>query len=196
MALLPLYWDVVNKRFVFSETNPRHFMLPELHQEDSITIEFRALKKIREAMLPFFEVVTLSGYDLLLSVGSAASILASAGSWVPSSDNKTLSGTLDLNTAGINALADGTAQIFEVRLFDGTNYYRGQTSCTIRKSVATTGTLQAVVNDIALGKREASRTYVKKEMAAGEGILWQSASGRKWIEYMHDDGSKRVEEVT
>lgn len=167
MALLNLYFDTQSKRLVFSETQPTPFTLPDLHQEDSPTIEFRALKRIRQSTSPFFERISLSGYDLLISVGIAGTIYASAGSWISSDGNTLLTGRLDLNTAGINSLADGTEVIFEIRLFDGVGYYRGQQTCRVRKSVATSGVLQPVVNDQALGKVEASRTYVPIQGCTG-----------------------------
>lgn len=167
MALLSLNFDTQTGKLVFSETQPTPFILPELHQEDSPTIEFRALKRIRQSTAPFFERTALTGYDLLISVGIAGTIYASASSWTTSDSDTLLTGRLDLNTASISALADNTECILEVRLFDGVGYYRGHQNVRVRKSVATTGTLQAVVNDIALGKREASRTYVPQNSATG-----------------------------
>jgi hypothetical protein len=160
MALLNLFLDTQSKRLVFSETQPVPISLPDLNQEDSFTIDFRALKRIRQGVAPFFERIGLVGYDLLISVGTANSILASASSWTASDGNTLLSGRLDLNTAGIAALADGAQVIFECRLFDGVGYYRSQNVCTVKKSVALVGGMQPVVNDQALGKLEASRTYL------------------------------------
>ena len=160
MALLSLNLDTQLGKLVFSETQPTPFTLPEFFQEDSPTIEFKALKRVRLNSAPFYERTALTGYDLLISIGIAGTIYASAASWTASDSNTILTGRLDLNTASISALADNTEVTLEVRLFDGIGYYRAQQSCRVRKSVATTGTLQAVVNDIALGKREASRTYV------------------------------------
>ena len=167
MAFLSLNLDTQSGKLVFSETQPVPFQLPELFQEDSPTIDFRALKRIRQNVSPFFERVALSGFDLLVSVGIAGTIYASASSWTASDGNTLLTGRLALNTASISALADGTECILEVRLFDGVGYYRAQQTVRVRKSVATTGTLQAVVNDIALGKREASRTYVPQSGCTG-----------------------------
>lgn len=167
MALLNLFLDTQSKKLVFSETQPVPFTLPDLHQEDSPTIEFRALKRVRQTTAPFFERIPLSGCDLLISVGVAGTIYASAGSWTASDGNTLLTGRLDLNTAGISALTDGTEAIFEIRLFDGVGYYRAQQVCRVKKAVATIGTMQAVVNDIALGKTEASRTYVPQQRATG-----------------------------
>ena len=160
MALLSLNLDTQLGKLVFSESQPVPFILPDFFQEDSPTIEFKALKRIRLNSAPFYERTALTGYDLLISVGIAGTIYASAATWIASDANTILTGRLDLNTVAVSALADNTEVTLEVRLFDGIGYYRAQQNCRIRKSVATTGTLQAVVNDIALGKREASRVYV------------------------------------
>lgn len=163
MALLSLNFDIQSKQLVFSETNPSPFTLPPLHQEDGPSIEFRALKRVRQNATPFYERINFTGYDLLISVGIAGNIYASASSWTASDGGQLLTGRLDLNTVGISGLADGTQAIFEIRLFDGTGYYRGQTPCFIKKSVAVSGALQPVVNDTALGIREASRTYLPQQ---------------------------------
>lgn len=180
MAILSLNFDVLSKTLVFSETNPTPINLPPLHQEDSPTIEFRALKRIRQTGTPFYERISLSGYDLLISIGTAGSIEASSNTWTASDGNTLLTGRLDLNTAGISALADGTQRIFEVRLFDGTGFYRGQTDCTIKKSVALTSSLQPVVNDTALGRREASRTYIPQYRATGFTMV-DEATGEEMV---------------
>lgn len=180
MAILSLNFDTQSGQLVFSETNPTPFTLPALHQEDSPTIEFRGLKRIRQNSAPFFERIAFSGYDLLISVGIAGTIYASANTWTASDGNTLLTGRLDLNTANISALADNTEVIFEVRLFDGVGYYRGQQTVRIRKSVALTSSLQAVVNDIALGKREASRTYVPQYRATGFTMI-DEATGEEMV---------------
>ncbi len=180
MALLVLNFDILSKQLVFSETNPTPFTLPQLHQEDGPTIEFRALKRVRQNAPPFYERLNFTGYDLLISVGIAGTIYASATSWTTSDGGQLLTGRLDLNTAAISALADGTQCIFEIRLFDGTGFYRGQAPCFIKKSVAVAAALQPVVNDTALGIREASRTYVPQNRATGFTMI-DEATGEEMV---------------
>lgn len=180
MALLSLNFDTQNGRLVFSETQPTPFTIPDLFQEDSPTIEFRALKRIRLNAAPFFERIALSGYSLQISVGIAGTVYASASSWTASDSNTLLTGRLALNTAGIDALADNTEVLFEVKIFDGTGDYRCQQPVRIRKSVATSATLQPVVNDIALGKTEASRTYVPQNRATGFTMV-DEATGEEMV---------------
>jgi hypothetical protein len=197
MSLLPLYFDVVSKQLVFSETNPRTFRLPDLNEEDKLGIEFRALKKVRESVAPFYERMSLAGAFLGIYVGSANAILASNESWTIGGSNDLLTGTLDLATAGISALADGTTKTFEIKLVIGEARHRGDFSVTIRKSVSIAASLNPVVNDTALGTLEADRVYMRKEMRPGEGILLPSEDGlSRGFLYWHNDGSLRGEAVT
>lgn len=194
---LPLNFDIVSKRLVFNELNPRVFQLPEFNEEDTFEIEFRALKRVRESVAPFFERVSLASYSLQISIGSANSILASATSWTISDGNTLLTGTLDLATAGISALADNTTKTFEIKLSIGGSPYRGQATCVIRKSVSIAASLNPVVNDTAIGVLEVDRTYLRKEGRAGEGVLLTSDDGlARGLLYWHNDGSFRAEAVT
>jgi hypothetical protein len=172
MALLAVNLDVTTGKFVFSETAPVEFIFPPFYQEDSPTIAFRAFKRIRQNVAPFYERVAFSGYDLLISIGTAGSIIASANSWTLSDANTLLSGRLDLNTVGVNALANNAEVLFEARLFDGLGYQRAQQTVRVIKSVALVSTLQPVVNDQALGKIEAGRTYAPL----------QGCTGMTWID--------------
>lgn len=197
MALLPINFDVVTGQLVFSQNNLRVFQLPPLLQEDNITIDFRAFKRVRETIPPFFETITLSGYQLVISLGEPATPIANASSWTLGDSNRLLTGRLDLATSGVDALDDGAQTRFEVRLFDGTGYHSGQTVCTVKKKVATVGSLNPVVNDTALGKLEAARTYMKKEGAAGEGFILRSEDGlQRVLCYLHNDGSVRWEPIS
>lgn len=198
MAILSLYFDVQSKQLVFSEANPRTYRVPDLQEEDKIEIAFRALKRVRETVSPFFERLNLAAYSLEISVGSANSILANAASWTISDSNTLLTGILDLATAGISGLADGAVKTLEIKLSSGgTVTYRGQFSVTIRKSVSIAASLNPVVNDTALGVLEADRTYLRKEGRAGEGLLLTSDDGlARGLLYWHNDGSFRAEAVT
>jgi len=197
MALLDLYFDLQTKRLVFSETNGRSIALPDLYREDKFTIAFRALKRIRAIGNPIFQRVNLAGYSLTISIGSADAPLAQASSWVLYDSDTLLTGTLDLQTAGINALSDGATSLFEIKLSSGTEPYRGQFTAIIRKSVATSGALNPVVADTAIGVAEADRTYMRKSGRAGEGFTLKSEDGLQNVFcYLHNDGSVRWEPVT
>ena len=198
MALLNLFFELQTKRLVFSETNGRSIALPDLYREDSFSIDFRALQRIRTIGTPLFNRVNLSTYSLTISVGTAADTpLAQASSWVVSDSGTLMTGTLNMSTAGINALADGTSALFEVKLSSGTEAYRGQFTVIIRKSLATSGSIVSVVSDIALGVSEADRTYVRHEGRAGEAIILTSDDGlQKAILRVDNDGSCRFEPIT
>jgi len=192
MALLQLYLDITSKRLVLNESNPRPFQLPDFFTEDTLTIEFRALRRVSETVAPFYQRITLSGYDLSIGIGSVdasgtPTLRASSGSFSISDNNTLLTGTLALNTAAVNLLADQTQQSFEMRLFDGSNYYRAQSICRILKSIFTGAAIQPVPGDTALGALAASRTYVPYEMPAGAGIIFKNSAGVRCLVHLTED---------
>jgi hypothetical protein len=189
-ALLPLFYDVVNKRLVISALSPDPFLLPSLNQEDAYTIEFVALLPTGVPLGPIYQRINLAGYNLRISVGTAGVENTFNSAWAPNAENTSLSGVLQMNTAGINGLADGAQQTFEIRLFDGTNYNRGQFPVTIRKSVSIAGALVPVPGELALSATEARRLYVAKEGLPGEAIILTSkTSGKQVMLYVDDDGA-------
>ena len=197
MSLLSLFFDVTSKRLVNSLTNSGFFRLPPLYTEDTLDIELMVVKRSSYAKAPFFSVVDIANYALVISVGVAGTVRASQNVWTKNDANNLFSGQLPLDTAGINALANGTEQIFEIRLFDGTSYTRGQEICTINKSVALSGALAVVAGDTALGKIEASEIYMPYELPAGRGITLVSDDGnKKTLLYLDDDGTVRWVNLT
>lgn len=196
MALFPLFWDVRNNKLVQSEADGGEVKLPDLYQEDGMELALTVLKRISSSY-PFFEKITVSGYDLVVSVGTAGTVNAQKSSgWTLTNNNTTYTGNVDLATAEISALADGTEQFVELKLNNGTINYRGQFKTRIYKSVATAGALVPVAGDTALSTNQAKRLFVLKEMDPGEGIIWQSPSGRKFLEYVDDAGAKQFTEIT
>jgi hypothetical protein len=190
--LLRLYFNTTLKQLVFSETDYTSLLLPEVMQEDILSIEFMALKHISQTY-PFFERINLAGMTLIISIGIAGTVHASQNVWAPNADNTILTGSINLKTAGIDALADGATLIFEILLSD----FRGHFPVTYRKSVRLAASIVSVPGEIALTKTEAKRLYVEKEGAAGAGILLTSADGtKKGILYWDNDGSLRSEPIT
>jgi hypothetical protein len=197
-ALLPICFVTNDGGLVYSRSNQTGFVIPPLYQEDGLPLEVSAVKRINHSPDVPFEVINLAGYALKISIGTANSILATQEAWTLSADGTSLSGTLDLNTAAINALADTyTSARFEIRLNNGVSFFRGQFEVVIKKSVALAGAVNPVVSDTALGRLEAARTYMKKEGAPGEGFILTSADNlKKCFEYLHNDGGRRSEPLT
>src|SRR5690349_23282353 len=106
MALLPLWFDTVNKRLVVGPSSPDAFLLPTFYHEDEYSIAFAGLQPTGNLTNPFYSRLNLTGYTLTISMGTAGSGLAVAGGFTLSGDSLLLRGTLSLNTAGIAALAD------------------------------------------------------------------------------------------
>jgi hypothetical protein len=197
-GLLPLIFETQSGKLVFSDTDLSEVALKDLFQEDGLNIAFQAVKRINRVVSPLAQKISLSGYSLRVSVGVAGNPYAQAtpGDFTLSDDGYVYNGTLNLNTSEIDALADGAEAKFEIHLSSGSILHRGQYTVKIRKAVHTTGVLVPVATDRALGAQEADRTFVKKIMAAGDWIEWGTAGGRRFAEYMHDDGTKRLEEIT
>ena len=192
--LLPLYFEVREKILVFSETDPTPYTLPTLHQEDTLTIKIIAVQRQSLFETPLLQQISLAGFAAYVGIGSANSPLAAQATFTTATDDPdALVGDLDLNTAGINALADGATSTFELRLTGPTTArYRGQFTVTIKKSVALSGALSVIAGDTALGTLEARRTYVAKEGSAGDSVILTSPLGLKIRLAAMDDGAGGV----
>lgn len=196
-SLLPICFVTNRGQLAYGPGNATTLELPPLYQEDGVPIEFSAVKRLYETS-PIFESIPLTGYALKISIGSAGNILATQETWSLNSAGTTLSGTLDLNTAGIAALGSPAQTVtFEIRLSGSSGFFRGQFPVTIWKSVALVSSLNPVVTDTALGRLEAARTYMRKQGAPGEGFILVSADGNKQcFEYLHNDGSRQSTPLT
>jgi hypothetical protein len=192
MACLTLYFDLASQRLVNSLNNSGLFVLPNAYQEDRWAIDLSVVNRISYATPPFFSLVSIANYSLQISLGTAGNALASQNTWTTNTDNTVFSGVLALDVAGISALADNASLLFETRLLNLTNYYRGQAPVIYRKSVALAGTLSVVPGDTALGKTEASEMYMPYELPPGRGITLVSADGlQKQLVYLDNDGTPR-----
>ena len=168
------------------------FVLPDIHQEDSLAIDLSVVNRINFATPPYFSLVNIANYALQISIGTPGVVNASQNVWTTNGDNTVFSGVLALNTAGINALLNGASQTFEIRLLNLTNYYRGHATVRYRKSIALAGTLSVPAGDTALGKIEAAEMYMPYELPAGRGITMVSADGaQKQLLYLDNDGTPR-----
>ena len=195
MALLSLFFDVTSCKLVRGLHDASVFSLPEFHQEDTLTIEVTPVKRVGWIFPPFFGYVGIGGYSLYAAIGSAGTVLASQdeGGFTKDVAYHTFTGSINLNTAGINALADGTEKTFELRLFDGTNYYRCQSLCRIRKSVALAAALATTPSDVALGAKTADALYMRKKGKPGEGVELTSEDGTKSaLIWLDNDGTIRI----
>jgi len=196
MALFPLFFDTVNKKLVRSEVDASEVTLPPLNQEDGLEIDLTVLRRISN-YAPFFSKLNIAGYSLRVSIGTAGVENAFQDTWSTKNGDTTFTGELNLATAAISALANGTAQYLEITIGNGTLYYRGQFPTKIMKSVYLAGALTEPAGDTALGKSEANRNYVRKSGRAGEGFTLMSEDGLKTvIIYLHNDGSVRMEPIT
>lgn len=171
--------------------------LPVLNQEDTLVLSIPVVERRSFVSSPFFQRFNCDGWALQVSVGSANSILASQNVFTLNSTNDTFAGSLGLNTSGINALADNTEVTLELRMFNGTGYYRAQFAVRIKKSVALAASLEVPATDTALGAREAGQLYVPYSLPAGRGIQFTSEDGTKTgVLYLRDDNTFAIPGLT
>jgi len=199
MALLTLFYEATSKSLAAARNLPLGYQLPALRQEDIVSLELSILKSISEFSQTPNELVNLTGYSARVSLGTAASVLASQNTFTIDATATKLTGLLNLNTAGVNALTDRQSGIYLELLFTepGGGISGQRFPVFIEKAVFMSGTVVAPPSDVALGRLEAQRTYVAKEGAAGEAQIFTSADGlKKIIKYAHNDGSMREEPIS
>lgn len=201
MASLNLFFETITKSLAGGLNLPLGLQLPALRQEESLSLSISAITQISQFTAPLYELKTLTGCSCRVSVGTAGSSLAEAGpsDFTVDVTGTKFNGTLNLNTAGINALTDRQSGVyFEILITEASGATFGRRfPVFIEKAVYLAGTLTVPAGDTALGKLEAARTFVKKEGAAGDGFILTSEDGtRKGILYWHNDGSFRAEPIS
>lgn len=195
MANLRLYFELLHKSLAISAQGPLGYSLPPIRQEDTLVLDISLIKQVSTLRAPLFELQNATAWSLRASVGTVASVLATTTSFTIDSTGTILSGSLALNTSGINALSDGTEVYFElIATLNGANYGR-RFPVRVEKAVFLSGTLVTPADDTALGRAEGLRTFVAKEGAAGDGFIMQAENGvRAWI-YLDNDGQLKAEPI-
>lgn len=201
MALLRLYFETISKTLAGGLNLPLGMQLPALRQEEALSLNISVITQISQFTAPLYELKNLAGCSCRVSIGTAASVLASAtpGDFTVDSTGTAFSGTLQMNTSGINALTDRQAGVyFEILITEASGATYGRRfPVAIEKAIYTSGTTVAPAGDVALGKLEAGRLYVKKEGAAGEGFILVSPDGtRRGLVYWGDDNALHAEPIT
>ena len=189
MSLLNLFFDISSKRLVNSLNNSGLYLLPEIHQEDIWTITLTACQRINFSSPPFYSVLNIADYALQISVGTVGTVNAQQSSWDRINNDQQFSGSLNFNTASINALADSVDQTIEIRLTATDAAYHALQTVKYRKIVAPTGTVAPIAGDRALGVNEADQRYLTYENN-GFTLVSQDGTKRAFI-YLDNDGSLR-----
>jgi len=195
MANLRIYYELLHKSLAIAEQGPLGYALPPIRQEDSLVLDVSLIKQVSTLRAPMFELQNASAWSLRASIGTVGSVLASTSSFTIDSTGTILNGTLALNTAGINALTDGTEVYFELIATLAGSSYGKRFPVRYEKAVYTTGTLVAPADDAALGRAEGLRTFVSKEGAAGEGFILTAENGVKAFVYLDNDGQLRASPI-
>lgn len=199
MPQLDLFLELQSKKLAAGLNMPLGMLLPIFRQEDQVELSISAMKRVSEIYSPQYELQNLTAWAAQVTIGQAASALAAQNTFTLDASATKLQGTLDLNTAGINALTNLQQGIyFELILYNANGSpYGKRFDCRIEKAIYTTGTLVDPPGDVALGELKADRRYMRKEGRAGEGFLLTSNDGtKKGFCYWHDDGSFRAEAIS
>ena len=195
MANLRLYFDLISKQLSATPQGPYGLTLPAFRQEDTLDLEISITKRIAYSSYPQFEVQNISAWSLRASVGTVASVAASATSFTPDSTATILAGSLALNTASVNAITDGAEVYFELIATLNGSPYGQRFPVRILKAIYLSGTLVAPADDTALGRTEGLRTFVRKEGSAGEGFILTAENGVKAYIYLDNDGQLKASPI-
>lgn len=195
MANLRLYFEMTSKQLAVTERGPLGYALPPFRQEDTVDLEISIIKQISTVRAPFFELQNLSAWSLRVSLGTAATALATVTAFTIDSTGTILSGSLALNTAAVNALSDNALVYLEIIATLNGSPYGKKFPVTIEKAVFLSGTLVAPADDTALGRTEGLRTFVAKEGAAGEGFILKAENGVRAFIYLDNDGQLRASPI-
>lgn len=192
---LTFYFDLLSKELAATEQGPTGLQLPPFGQEEVVPLSIGVIRRISEFEAPLFESVQIAAWSLRASIGPVGTALVTQNAFTVVQNR--FEGTLNLNAAAINALTDQQQGIYLDLLFNsGSEPYRGRFDLRIQKAVWLTGTLVAPAGDLALGVLEAERKFLKKEVDAGDSIIFKSADGTKrGIIYLDNDGSFRMEPI-
>lgn len=195
MGLLPIHLDTVSASFVQGVNDATPFNLPKIHQEDSLPIEFRLLKRLAPISSdPPFEVINLTGYALKISVGIAGNVYASQSTWTLDATATVLSGAVDLASVA-SGVADGTKLLFEARVTDPDgNNYRGIQETVWCKSVATSGAVVSPPVEVGITVTQAVAMFLPKGALAGITLV-DTVTAQKYILYIAD-GAVKIDPVT
>lgn len=199
MALLTLYFETISKQLAAGINLPLGMRLPTFRQEDILSLEISVITQINQFTAPLYALAALAGWSCRVAIGTPASVLAQQNVFPLDVTGKKFVGALNLNTAGINALADRQPNVFcEVLVTDPLGgVYGKRFECFIEKAIYTSGAVVVPPGDVALTELKAARTYIPQQGPPGGSFILTSANGTKQgIVYWHDDGSFRAESIS
>lgn len=142
-----------------------------------------------------FTRVDITGLSLKMAINDTtddATPLAENTSWTKDTSKNTFTGTLNLNTAAMNAYITGTVTaIFELELTDGTNRYKALSqTCNLALGVLQATTVAPDPLKVYLTADEQMGVFVPRAMENGASISLPSLSGAyRVILRCNDDGT-------
>ena len=203
-GVLRLFNDLANLRLVGSLKDAEDFVLPQWHHQDKIpiVISFLNLNPDGGRYNPY-SLLDISGssFDVKIFAADGTTVLASQTVWTKDVGARTLSASLNLNTAAMaTAFTGNPASIAATLLFrlteaDGaiTTYAR---AITILRELNVSGTPVPVDGAVYLTEDQVRALFVKFIGNAGESITIKSADGTKQaVLYVSNDGEFKADVI-
>lgn len=213
-AALKFCIDTSSRKRVEGVNSRAEVQLPELVQADVIPLNVFLLKSLANTgRAPYYSVIPVSGLGLSVSIGDitgAYGVMSYQDTWtlVTASDDdgevNYFAGNLSLDYTAMNTrfAAEQVSRFttyFKVDVSIGGNWTTVYQKPVVIVKAARTHTGGEILPEDAityLSKLEASNTYVKRYMGAGETIILTSQDGTKQVELgCSNDGGLTANEI-
>lgn len=183
---LQFFLNVNTGELSLSATAKRPYSIPDLTAGDTAALKIGMVEELLTSAPGTLNRLTVTGYTLKVALGTitngtatvATSVTCTVGT---DADGTFFQGNLPLNVAGVTGLltsANSVRVVMEFEVTDSTGTISHKKSVTIHQQLISTSLIDTPEPDTALGKAEASNTYLKKgENGAGEGFTLVSPDG-------------------
>jgi len=206
MGLLQLFVALDTKTLVAGRTSRARVTLPTFFQGDTVSLEMSFLQPNPSGGFSDpWSNLGLSGYSCRVGIGAtpvgntSVSPAALQTSFSASAAN-VFTGTLALNTAGINTLLGSSSQVnatFEIELAYGGLYETVfQTQITVKADLIETGSTVPTPEESYLTANESTALFMSKVSSPGEALYMVNADSTFATKIWTDsDGAVRMDRV-
>lgn len=174
------YGDVISLRIYLLEPNPDTngaYPVPYSYMEPTVGLKVAIGDRGTGVMVP----------------------VAYQNSWTPNGEQKYQEADLSIATAEALAAFAGVApytKTLEIKIVEAAGDRTViQETVTIHPRAVSPTTVVPAATDEPISKNYAEAAYLKKEATESDFRIWQSSNGRRWKEWVNDDGIKQLEEL-
>ncbi len=199
-----LFVNIAEKRLQVSDINGGEVTLGELYKYQSLPLQVVLVEQDPDGELGQYERKSVSNLSLRISVNDTlddASPLAQQASFTADSNENTLTGTLDLNTAGMTAYVGSASSVSAYLQIEFSESGGGwvviyQQALTIKNSVTQPTTTSPSVSATYRTAEESDGIYLTPIARAGIQIGLRSPSNTKvrWLGV--DDNGTAIDYIT